>query len=287
MLVALHVPMAGIGTNWRRHTTAVVAAALVMLVVLALGGAGPANGLAWALLVGVCGSAATVGGRGAMTRTGQTANPQPTAAVPVTVELTLLFGLVLLAVLSAAEPSAVGWALTETAAIPLVAAAAAACLVLTTDVEAEGQVFVAGMVLLLAGTCDALRMSSLACGFLAGTAFRWLPVTARDAIMRHLALAGRPAVVWVLVSVGARFEFVPVALAAVAAFALLQIATNTMRAEDPITRPAAGFIGIALAVDSLSLSGETSLATLAFAMVVSAGLVADAGAVAMRWKRLR
>lgn len=235
------------------------------------------------LLTGVCALAASTGGRTRGTAGGDFATEeQPTAIVDVT---TIVIGAALLSILRL-DNAAVFTLLGQTVVMALVATAAGVLLVVSTSVEAEQRVFIVGLVLLLAGAADALRMPIVACGFIAGCTLRHARTGPRDAMTRALTHLRRPIVLWLLFVAGARVEsllWTSAAALAVAAAQFVRFLFARPTAMQAVQ--SAGLVGIAIGLDALQQPDIAGLSAPGFAILVGCAIGADFAALASTRER--
>lgn len=196
----------------------------------------------------------------------------------------IAIGSVAICVLHADSGRMAAGLLLETIVIGLMAASATALLVASTGIEAEQRVYVLGIVLLLAGAVDLLRLPAVGGGLLVGFSLRWARPVAREPVLRALTYCARPIVIWLLLVAGTRVTSLPVALAAagVAVFAAAHLISRMAVERSGHGVTSAGLIGIALALDGLHLAHSSSAASIAMAVAVTGAIVADLTAFASR-----
>ena len=138
-----------------------------------------------------------------------------------------------------AGASAGAVALVVQAAGATVALGAAGWLLLTrASSETEERVFAVSVLLLVGGVADALSLSALLGGLVAGVFWRYAGRQPRDTIGRDVLFVQHPLLMLVLLVAGARADLSPVSLRLAAGYLLLRVAGKL--AGGAVARHAAG-----------------------------------------------
>jgi len=209
-------------------------------------------------------------------------------------------GLALAWIRAEAGPAAI--ALVGMASLVTVMLAAAAWLLLTRATsDTEERVFGLSGLLLVGGVADALSLSALFCGLVAGAFWRVAGRQPRESIRRDVLFIQHPLLVLVLLLAGARAEWSPVAWILGAAYLVLRVLAQfagraLVRRVAGDGLPAAGHpddlgrkllppgvFGVAFALNAVSVIGPD--AAVAHAAVVVGTIGSELVAVALRMRR--
>lgn len=171
------------------------------------------------------------------------------------------------------------------ASVITVALAAAAWLLLTRVAsETEERVFAVSALLLIGGVADALSLSALFAGLVAGVFWRYAGRHPRETITRDVLFVQHPLIVLVLLVAGARTELSAVALVLGTAYLLLRfvgqlaggiLATRVAAGELPrdlglhLLPP--GVFGVAFALNLAGIAGEAGSGLLAAVVIGTIG----------------
>lgn len=270
--------LVGLGTGGRRADdrrlfVAAALAAAVPMVVVAVGIAAivlAATSIVvqpfWTL-VGTCGICA------ATSLTLPTGNPlHPRSLVTRIAELGVLLPIVagglLLATLGEGSPRGAVLLLVQASGVTLALSAASWLLLARTTSATEERVFVVAALLLVGGVADALSLSALFGGLVAGTFWRAAGRRPREAISRDVLFVQHPLLVLVLLAAGARTELSAVSLGLGAGYLLLRVAgtfaggalarrTIGVRAPRDLSRHLLppGAFGVAFTVNAVAIAG--------------------------------
>ncbi len=159
------------------------------------------------------------------------------------------------------------------ASVVTVALAAAAWLVLSrASSETEERVFAVSALLLVGGVAEALSLSALFGGLVAGLFWRYAGGAARASISRDVLFVQHPLVVLVLLVAGARAELSPTSLGLGAAYLALRllgqlagstIATRVVGADAPVDLMShllpPGVFGVAFALNAAGVGADASV----------------------------
>ena len=214
--------------------------------------------------------------------------PRPVAAriVGVGVLIPILAGGFLLAQLRQGAPAAAGLLMAQASAVILALAAAAWLLLSRASSETEERVFAVSALLLVGGVAEALSLSALFCGLIAGCFWRYAAGAPRDSISRDVLFVQHPLLVLVLLVAGARADISPTALGLGAAYLVLRLvgqlagSTIAMRAVGPhgsgdlmnhLLPP--GVFGVAFALNVAGIAGAD--ASVLLAVVVTGTIAAE------------
>ncbi len=167
------------------------------------------------------------------------------------------------------------------------ALAAASWLLLTrASSETEERVFVLSALLLVGGAADALSLSALLGGLVAGVFWRSAGLQVRETITRHVLFVQHPLIVLVLLVAGARANLTAEAAGLGMGYALLRAAGKSAAGpwagranQAPVPRDLAfdllppGVFGVAFALNAFNIAGAG--APLLLATVVIGTIVSD------------
>jgi hypothetical protein len=172
----------------------------------------------------------------------------------------------------------------EACGVTLALAAAAWLLLTRASSETEERVFAVSALLLVGGVAEALSLSALFAGLVAGVFWRCAGRHPRETIRRDVLFVQHPLVVLVLLTAGARAELSPASIALGAGYAVLRLAG--LRAGTTVTarftgvdapgdfgrhflRP--GLFGVAFALNAVSVIGGDASLLLAAVVVGTIG----------------
>ncbi len=183
------------------------------------------------------------------------------------------------------------------AAVVTIMLAAAAWLLLTRALsETEERVFAVSALLLVGGVADALSLSALFGGLVAGVFWRLAGRQPCEAIRRDVLFVQHPLLVLVLLLAGARAELSPTSLVLGAGYLAVRVIAQL--AGSALVRPVAGthapaglglqllppgVFGVAFALNAVSVTGPD--ASVAHAAVVVGTIGSELVAVVMRTRR--
>lgn len=160
-----------------------------------------------------------------------------------------------------------------------------------TTAEPDQHVFTAATLLLLGGLADALSVSALLGGTVAGFVWRWTGGTTRERIGSDLIHVQHPLVGLVLIVAGARVIFSPTVVALAIAYSSLRMAGKVasgrlfLRSLVPPGSPPAralmrpGILGVVLALSMLGVAGPGASDALSVVVIgtITAQLLAGRG----------
>jgi hypothetical protein len=202
-----------------------------------------------------------------------TGNPlEPRSAVTRIIELGVLLPIVAggltLAWLRAGSFPEAAVLIAQACGVTLALAAAAWLLLTGASSETEERVFAVSALLLVGGVADALALSALFGGLVAGVFWRYMGRRPRDTISRDVLFVQQPLLLLVLLVAGARADLSPVSLASGAGYVVLrvvgQLAGGTMaRRVAGVNAPRdlglhllpPGVFGVAFALNAFSVVG--------------------------------
>jgi hypothetical protein len=171
----------------------------------------------------------------------------------------------------------------QTGLVSLLISVAAWLLVSQASADGEQRVFTLGSLLLLGGVAEALSLSALLSGLVAGVFWSSAGISAREQIRLDVVHVQHPAVVLLLVVAGAYLSFVPFVWSLVAVYLLLRttgklagawllgrvIASDLPAQMGLLISP--GVVGVAFALNVLQVGGSER-AALVFAVVIAGAL---------------
>lgn len=210
--------------------------------------------------------------------------------------LPILAGSVALAWIRVGTPMGALTLLALASGVSLMLAAAAWLLLARAATETEERVFAVSALLLVGGVADALSLSALFGGLVAGVFWRLAGRQPREAVRRDVLFVQHPLLVLVLLLAGARAEWSPAAWALGAGYLAVRFAAEL--AGSTLTRRVAGAIvpadlgrnllapgvfGIAFALNASSVIGAD--ASIAHTAVVVGTIGSELVAVIMRKPR--
>jgi hypothetical protein len=212
---------------------------------------------------------------------------EPKSAATRVVELGVLLPLVagglVLAWLHAGSAAAAGSVLAQACGLTLAVAAAAWLLLTRTTTETDRRVFAVSALLLVGGVAAALSLSALLGGLVAGLFWRCAARHPRETIRRDVLFVQHPLLVLVLLLAGARADLSSSTLAAGAGYVVLrvagQLAAGTTARRLARTDPGdlgrhllpPGVLGVALALNTISVVGADATLLLATVVVGTVG----------------
>ncbi len=208
--------------------------------------------------------------------------PRPAAArvIEFGVLLPIVAGGLVLAWLRTGSPVAALALVAQASAITVALAAAGWLLLTRVSSETDQRVFAVSALLLVGGVADALALSALLGGLVAGVFWRYAGGSPRDTIRRDVLFVQHPLLVLVLLVAGAQADLSSASLALGAAYLALRIAGT--QAGSILARRVAGpkgprdlrlhllppgVFGVAFALNAAAVSG-TDAAVLITAVVV-------------------
>jgi hypothetical protein len=288
-LAALGV-LVGLGIGDRRaddrrlSAAAFLASAVTMIVVsagtglLALAATSSVAAPPWTLFLaaGIC---------AATSLTLPISNPlEPRAAVTRVIELGVLLPIVagglLLAWLRSGSPLEAGLLALQVSAITIALGTAGWLLLARVTSETDQRVFAISALLLVGGVADALALSALLCGLVAGVFWRYAGGTPRDTIRRDVLFVQHPLLVLVLLVAGARAELSSASLALGAGYLAMRVlgtvagSAVAKRVAGPRVPPDLGLhllppgvFGVAFALNAAAVVGDAA-AVLITAVVI-------------------
>ncbi len=292
-LAALGV-LVGLGVGDRRSAargllaTALLEPAVTILVVaggiavLANAGLVPALRPFWTLMmaIGICAATSlTLPG-------GNPLEPRsPAARVAETgVLLPIVAGGVVLASLRAGAPVSTTLLVVQACLVTLALAAAGWLLLTRAASETEERVFALSVLLLVGGAAEALSLSALLGGLMAGVFWRYAGGRPRETIRRDVLFVQHPLLVLVLLAAGARADLSPSAIALGAVYVLLRAGgtlagsaaarrVTGMRASGALGRHLLypGVFGVAFALNAVGIVGADASILLATVVVGTIG----------------
>lgn len=223
--------------------------------------------------------------------------PAATRLIELGVLLPIVAGGLVLAGLRAGSPVAAVTLMSQASGVTLMLAAAGWLLLTRASSETEERVFAVSALLLVGGVADALALSALFGGLLAGVFWRYAGRHPRDTIRRDVLFVQHPLLVLVLLLAGARAELSSVSLALGAGYLVLRmgaqmaggaLAHRTAGAKAPgdlglyLLPP--GVFGVAFALNAVSVVGSD--AAVVHAAVVAGTIGSELVAVVLRPRRL-
>jgi hypothetical protein len=245
------------------------------------------SGLALALSLGLSAPAtpwwavAALGGVCAATSLtlprGSPLEPLPPAArlAELGVLLPIVAGGLVLALVSAGAPLDAVVLVAQASGVTLALAAAGWLLLTQAASETEERVFGVAALLLVGGLADALSLSALLCGLVAGLFWRVAGRHPRDTISRDVLFAQQPLAMLVLLVAGARAEHSSASLTLASVYLLLRLAgklaggalaRRVVGQEAPrglvLRLLSPGVFGVALALNALTTMGPAGVVVL-------------------------
>jgi hypothetical protein len=210
-----------------------------------------------------------------------TGNPlEPRTATTRVIELGVLLpivaGALMLAWLRAGSSVGAAVLVAQACGVTLALAAAAWLLLTRASSETEERVFGVSALLLVGGVADALSLSALFGGLVAGVFWRYAGRHPRDTISRDVLFVQHPLLVLVLLVAGARADLSPASLACGAGYVVLRVVGQL--AGGTVARRAAGVnaprdlglyllppgvFGVAFALNAVSVVGADASMLLA------------------------
>jgi hypothetical protein len=202
--------------------------------------------------------------------TGNPLEPRSTATriIELGVLLPIVAGGLTLAWLRAGSSPAAAVLVAQACGVTLALAAAAWLLLTGASSETEERVFAVSALLLVGGVADALSVSALFGGLVAGVFWRYMGRHPRDTISRDVLFVQHPLLVLVLLVAGARADLSPAALVSGAGYVVLrvvgQLAGSTMaRRVAGVNAPRdlglhhlpPGVFGVAFALNAFTVVG--------------------------------
>ena len=227
--------------------------------------------------------------------TGSPLEPRPpaTRVIEFGVLLPIVTGGLVLAWLRAGSSEGAAVLVMQACGVTLALAVAAWLLLTQASSETEERVFVLSALLLVGGVADALALSALFGGLVAGVFWRYAGRYPRGSISRDVLFVQHPLLVLLLLVAGARADLSPASLALGAAYVVLRVAGQL--AGGTVARHAAGMnapgdlgfhllppgvFGVALALDAVSVVGAD--ASLLLAVVVAGTIGSEFVALFLR-----
>lgn len=211
--------------------------------------------------------------------------------------LPVLAGALLLASLRSGSLREAASLVTQAAGVTLALAAAGWLLLTRASSETEERVFAVAVLLLVGGLAEALSLSALSTGLVAGLFWRYAGRHPRDTLSRDVVLVQHACVALVLVVAGARAVHTYESLALASVYLMLRLAGKAVggvlatrmmgRAAPPglvVRLLAPGVLGVAFALNAVAIAGPDGAVLLA--AVVAGTIAAEVTGVflpARRW----
>ena len=211
--------------------------------------------------------------------------------------LPIVAGGLALAVLRAGTPIGAVVLVAQASGVALMLAAAGWLLLTRASSETEERVFAVSALLLVGGVADALALSALFVGLIAGVFWRIAGRRPRDTIRRDVLFVQHPLLVLVLLLAGARAEPSPAAIGLAAAYVAVRVAAHLAAgalarrvtgagAPEDLGRYflAPGVFGVAFALNAVTAIGDD--ASIVHAAVVAGTIGSELVAVVLRPRRV-
>ena len=211
--------------------------------------------------------------------------------------LPVLAGALLLASLRSGSPLEAASLVAQASGVTLALAGAGWLLLTRAESETEERVFGVAVLLLVGGIADALSLSALATGLVAGVFWRYAGRHPRDTISRDVVLVQHACVVLVLIVAGARAVHTFESLTLASVYLLMRLlgkaggGTLAVRVIGPDAPPglmlrllSPGVLGVAFALNALTIAGPDG--ALVLSAVVAGTIAAEIVGIFLPARRL-